>query len=190
MAKPRRDAMIRTLQRLTREFFEDDQHTPLDYALAWTERGKTLVNLSQFVTAQVNGTELGAPLNKPGQFEVTRFMISKYLDEIGGEGTGAKLAAARRAGAHGLVEEGLQALDDSPDERDAVNANERRMQGRERLAAVWNKEFAKQGNATNVFLSFGQMHLDALRQRTASATISPTAEGAIAVDAVIEPTDK
>ena len=186
MAKPRRDAMIRTLQRLTRDYFEDDQHTPLDYAVAWTERGRTLAALSVFVTEQVHGLESGAPL-KAGQFEVTRHMITSYLDEIGGEGTATKLTAARRRGAHGLVEDGLQTLDTSPDDRDTINANERRMQGRERLAAVWNKEFAKQGKDTNVFLSFGQMHLDALRSR-ATAVISPTAEGAQAVDQSDEPT--
>lgn len=188
MAKPRRTAMISTLQRLTRDYFEDDQHTPLDYAVAWVERGRTLVALAQSVTASINQSEPGAPL-KQGQFEITRHMLSKYLDEIGGDGTSSKLANARRVGAHGLVEEGIQQLDDGADERDTVNANVRRLEGRERLAAVWNKEFAKAGNQTNVMLSFGQMHLDALRSRTlpATATISPTAEGAQPVDVEAEP---
>lgn len=180
MAKPRRTAMINTLLKLTRDYFEDDQHTALDYAIAWTERGRTLVNLAKHVTETING----GPDLKPGQFEITRHMLSTYLVEIGGDKALDKIANARRAGAHGMVEEGIQTLDDGSDDRDVTAANERRLQGRERLAAVWNKEFAKQGNATNVFLSFGQMHLDALRQRTisAQATISETAEGAEAVD--------
>lgn len=184
MAKPRREAMVRTLLRLTREYFEDDQHTPLDYAIAWQERGRTLVNLAKHVTETING----GPELKPGQFEVSRHMLSKYLEEIGGETTLAKLSNARRSGAHGLVEEGLQTLDDGSDDRDVTAANERRLQGRERLAAVWNKEFAKQGNNTNVLVSFGQMHLDALRtrQQPAVATISATAEGAEPVDVTPE----
>jgi hypothetical protein len=104
VAKPRREAMVRTLLRLTREYFEDDQHTPLDYAIAWQERGRTLVNLAKHVTETING----GPELKPGQFEVSRHMLAKYLEEIGGETTLAKLANARRSGAHGLVEEGCR----------------------------------------------------------------------------------
>lgn len=183
MAKPRREAMVRTLLKLTREYFEDDSHNALDYAVAWTERGRTLTALAAHVTEQVHGLKAGQPL-KQGQFEITRHMVSSFLDEIGGEGTATRLTNARRSGAHGMVEEGVQTLDTSSDDRDTINANERRLTARERLAAVWNKEFAKQGNNTNVLVSFGQMHLDALRtrQQPAVATISPTAEGAEPVE--------
>lgn len=185
MAKPRRTAMITKLQQLTREYFEDESHTPLDFAVAWTERGRTLTALAAHITQLING----GPEIKAGQFEVTRNMVSTYLDEIGGEGAASKLVAARRNGAHGMVEEGLQELDTSSDDRDAINANVRRMEGRERLAAIWNKEFAKAGNQTNVMLTFGQQHLDALRRRvvTATATISEPAEDAQPVDVTSEP---
>jgi hypothetical protein len=168
--------MITALHALTREYFEDDAHTPLDYSVAWIERGRTLVDLAKHITTSING---GDQL-KPGQFEITRHMLASYLDEIGGEGTSTRLQQARRNGAHGMVEEGLQTLEDGSDDRDVTNHNERALLGRERLAAIWNKEFAKQGNNTSVFLSFGQMHLDALRSRTvtATATISQSAEGA------------
>ena len=186
--RPRRTAMVNALHKLTREYFEDDAHTPLDYAIAWQERGRTLVNLAKHITEQING----GPDLKPGQFEVTRHMLASYLDEIGGEGTAAKLAQARKNGAHGLVEEGLQTLDDGSDDRDVTNANERRLQGRERLAAVWNREFAKQGNSTNVMISFAAQHADALdafrlRHVTATATISPSADGAAEVEQTNEP---
>lgn len=177
--------MVNAMLKLTREYFEDDQHNALDYAVAWIERGRTLVALAAAITKAINGD---GPM-KPGQFEISRHMLSSYLDEIGGEGTSARLTAARRAGAHGLVEEGIQTLDDASDDRDVINANVRRLEARERIASVWNKEFAKAGNQTNVMLSFGQLHLDALRSRavTATATISPSAEGAQLVDAVEEP---
>lgn len=166
MAKPRRTAMVNALHAMTREYFEDDQHTPLDFAIAWIERGRTLVALATHITTTING---GTTL-KPGQFEISRHMLSSYLDEIGGDGTTAKLTQARRSGAHGLVEEGVQTLDDGSEDRDVTNANVRRLEARERLAAVWSKEFAKAGNNTNIMLSFGQLHLDALRSRTLPAT--------------------
>jgi hypothetical protein len=185
--RPRRTAMVTKLQQLTRDYFEDETHTPLDFAVAWTERGRTLTALAAYVTEQIHGLASGAPL-KPGQFDISRHMITSYLDEVGGEGTSVRLTSARRSGAHGMVEEGVQTLDTSRDDRDTINANERRLTARERLAAVWNKEFAKAGNNTNVLVSFGQMHLDALRtrQQPAVATISPTAEGAEPVDVTPE----
>lgn len=184
--KPRRTAMVNTLQALTRDYFEDDAHSPLDYAIAWTQRGRTIVNLAQHITHTFNG----GPELKPGQFEITRDMLMTYLKELGGDDVQAKLVAARREGAHGMVEEGVQTLDDGSDERDTSNANVRRLEARERLAAVWNKaEFAKAGGNTNVFLSFGQMHLDALRSRAlpASATISQSSDGAQPVESELEP---
>lgn len=183
--RPRRAAMVNTLQLLTRDYFEDDAHTPLDYAIAWTQRGRTIVNLAQHITHTFNG----GPELKAGQFEITRDMLMTYLKEIGGDDVQSKLVAARREGAHGMVEEGVQSLDDSDEDRDVTNANVRRLEARERLAAIWNKEFAKAGNNTSVFLSFGQLHLDALRSRavTATATIAPTSEDAEPVDQVDEP---
>lgn len=178
--RPRRTAMVNTLQALTRDYFEDDAHTPLDYAIAWTSRGRTMINLVQHINVAINGsTEI-----KPGQFEISRDMLMTYLKELGGPDVQARLVVARREGAHGMVEEGLQTLDDGEDERDVTNANVRKLEARERIAAVWNKEFAKAGNNTSVFLSFGQLHLDALRSRTviATATISPSAEGAQPVE--------
>lgn len=188
MAKPRRTAMITALHKLTRDYFEDESHTALDYTVAWIERGRTLVDLAKHITTAINGS----PELKAGQFEISRHMLHSYLDDIGGEGTAVKLSNARRAGAHGLVEEGLQTLDDGDDERDVVNANVRRLEGRERLAAIWNKDFAKQGNRTDVMISFGQQHLNALRQRTltATATIVATAEGAELVDQSSEPQEE
>lgn len=184
--RPRRTAMVNALFKMTRDYFEDESHTALDFAVAWVETGRTLVDLAKHISSTING---GTGPLKPGQFDISRHMLASYLDEVGGEGTSVKLSAARRTGAHSLVEDGLRTLDDGADDRDVVNANVRRLEGRERLAAVWNKEFAKAGNQTSIMLSFGQLHLDALRSRAlpATATISQSAEGAEPVDAVEEP---
>lgn len=161
MARPRRNAMIAELERRTREYFEDQDHTPLDYVAAWTERGRTLTALAQSVTEAVNGSKD----LKPGQFEISRHQIDQYLRELaGGAQVTELLKQARKAGAHGLVEEGIQALDNGSDERDTANANRLRLEARERLAAVWDREsFAKSGNNVNVSLSFASLHLAALQ---------------------------
>ena len=166
--------MIAELQKRTREYFEDDTHTAFDYALEWVERGRTLTALAQSVTMSVNGYDPDGPLvMKAGLLEVSRPMIDKYLREIAGDQrVSDAFSRARKTGAHGLVEDGLATLDNGSDERDTANANRLRLEARERLAAAWNREdFAKAGNTTNVMLSFGALHLDALRHVAASARL-------------------
>jgi len=190
LAKPRKTAMVTELLRRTSEYFEDAQHTPADYVQAWIEEGRSLVALAVSLTESIHNLEPGQLPNKPGQFSVTRNMIDRYIREIvGDEQAVAIYSASRKVGAHGMVEHGVQKLDeDKGFDRDQTNARVRQLEARERLAAVWNREYAKSQNQTNVSISFASMHLDALRQRrlTATATISPTAEGAQPVDTEVE----
>ena len=171
--------MIAELQRRTADYFEDAEHTAMDYLVAWIERGRTLTALAQSLTESIYGEP------KDGSPEVTRHMLDRYAREIvGDDRAAALLSTARKTGAHGIIEDGIQTLDDGSDDRDTVNANNVRLAARERLAAAWNREdFAKAGG-TNVLISFAGLHLEALRQRsiTATATIAPEAEDAELVE--------
>jgi hypothetical protein len=165
--------MIANLEKRTREYFEDEDHTPFDYAVEWIARGRTLVALAASISKDLNGgKDIGA-------IEISRSMLDKYLREGRDKADADRLLkSARKDGSHGLIEEGIQTLDDSSDDRDEINANNTRLSARERLAAVWNREEFAKNAGVQVNVSFASQHLNALRQRqvTASATISEQAE--------------
>jgi hypothetical protein len=109
--------MIANLEKRTREYFEDEDHTPFDYAVEWIARGRTLVALAASISKDLNGgKDIGA-------IEISRSMLDKYLREGRDKADADRLLkSARKDGSHGLIEEGIQTLDDSSDDRDEINA--------------------------------------------------------------------
>lgn len=175
--RPRRTAMIAELTRRTLSYFEDESHNAFDYVLAWTHEGYTMTALAADITKGLNGGNMLGPM------QITRNMLMTYMRElVGVERVDNELRGARREGAHGLVESGIQTLDSGSNERDAANANKLRLEARERLAATWNRaEFARNAGV-QVNVSFASQHLNALRKRNVTAQIAATAEGAEPVE--------
>lgn len=166
--RPLRNMMIDELEKRTEELFdgEEGSYTPFDYVTAWIENGRTLTALCYSISDVLNkGNELGP-------FQISRSMLTRYLDSISGESAVERLEKARLTGAHAMVESGLQTLDTSSDDRDSINAADKRLQARERLAALWNRAEFAQKAGLNIAVNIGQLHLDALRAPRAIASIA------------------
>jgi hypothetical protein len=129
---------------------EEADTTPLDYACDWVASGGTLRGLADDIASQV-------------QLDITRNMVSVYLRNQP-DGL-ARLEEARREGAGGLVEEGLDILDAEVESREDAMRNKNRADYRARIAGFWNpSEYGERGKGgTTVNLNLGQLHLTALR---------------------------
>lgn len=151
--QPRKRAMV---TELTRRANLADQ-TPLEYVADWVESGKTITQLVKAINQK---------LELEDETGVTRAMLSRYVNhEL--EGTQV-LADARSEGSHGMAESAVEIIDTPAENK--VEAAQRKTQAeiRLRLAGFWNRaEYGEQkGPQVNVNFDMGQMHLDALRQRS------------------------
>lgn len=165
--RPLRNAMIDVLRKRTAEWFGDDLHTALDYAVEWIENGRTIQQLIYDMVRDLDADKTyGLPTPTP---MLSRTMLMHYLDSLSPEsGTVAnRLLRARSIGAHAMVEAGNVALDATPADkldRDTLNVLDRRLAAKERLAAAWNRnDFGKA--APVVSLNFGDLHLAALQHQ-------------------------
>lgn len=162
--RPLRNAMIDVLRKRTAEWFGDDLHTALDYAVEWIENGRTIQQMIWEMVRDLDEGNYGLPKPTP---MLSRTMLLHYLDTLSPEsGTVAqRLLRARSIGAHAMVEAGnvaLDANDASKVDRDTLNVLDRRLAAKERLAAAWNRnDFGKA--APVVSLNFGDLHLAALQ---------------------------
>lgn len=166
--QPRKRAMILDLERRTREHFEDNEHTVLDYVEAWTENGDTLVKLADDIAeSAAEGKDL------------TPAQITRYLNSTFGEvQVKARLDLARQRGAHMLVERRQEDISSVTD-KDDVPAEKLRNDMSIWLAGKWNRaELGEQRANVQVQVNVGQLHLDAMRLRNVEEQAKVTADAA------------
>lgn len=153
--KPLKRALITELERLTREWDEEGTATPLDFAIDWIESGNTLSQLAR----QMNKT-LGL---KPPR-EISRSMLGRYLETIAPDAE-EQMRAARRRGAHGLIDQSIDIADDAND-KDSAAAARVQVGVRQWTAERWNKdELGGQQKGMQVQVNIGALHHAALVAR-------------------------
>lgn len=147
--------MILALEQRTRDYFEDNDHTVLEYVEAWVEDGNTLVKLA----TEIEEDEADAK-------DITAAAIARHLRSLFGEvQVKTTLDLARQRGAHMLVERRVEAIADISD-KDDVPAEKLRNDMSTWLAGKWNKvEMGESKAQVNVQLNVAQLHIDAMRQR-------------------------
>ena len=146
--------MVAELERRAADM-ENGDETPLDYACEWIGSGKTILQLAK---------DLSYAINKSDDY-IRRFMLSGYLNGL--EDGPERLEDARRQGAGGLADQSLEVVDEEVSSKEDVSRNRNRADHRLRLAGFWDRATygeSKQAGV-NVQLNFGDLHLDALRQR-------------------------
>lgn len=118
-------------------------------------------------------------------YDCSRQFLRKLLTE------NEKLATifhnSQRDAAHALVDDGMQILDDSPVDRDAINLAKARAEYRKWLAGMYDKETFGEKQAGPI-LNIGQLHLQALAAAPAmpNSKSLPSGNEHPVLDAVIE----
>lgn len=149
--RPRRQAMIAELERLTREFFEDD---PIPDHLAYVE---CLVAAGSSIQATAESLSLTL------QFTVDRETLRRYLYSLDANHAAERLARAREEGAHAAAEESRSIADTVDEDGGAVAKARLRVSTRQFLAERWNPAAFGQSKGVNVSISVGSLHLQALQ---------------------------
>lgn len=144
--------MLAELERRTRDTFEDDTSTHMDYVDQWLASGQTLAALAQ------------ALADKTG-FDIMRESVARYLRDAFGQDVSGRQAIARARGAHALVDATLSIADERVLTNDDNGRNRNRIAARQWAAERWNKDELAQQRGPIVAISVGSMHLDALRVR-------------------------
>ena len=165
--RPRERALALELDQRTRLYFEDDEHTVLDFVCAWLADGKTLRAL---------GNELSDKVNLDLTYDHIMRYLGKHFDR---DEVRARLAEAREQGAYALADDaiedalGLACKDDAPIVRVRNDA-------RHWTAQRWNRrELGESKPGVNVTLNVGTLHLDAMRQRNVEAARTPALPAAL-----------
>jgi len=160
--RPRRRAMIATLNERTRAAFPDEpEATALDYVALWTASGKTLNRLAEELSTSYRESDPDATENDG--LPISGEMISRWLDsEFGAETAQERLTRARARGSYRMVDESLD-IADSVTCKDDVPAAQLRVKARQWTAEKWNPGELGQARGVNVTMNFAQLHLDALR---------------------------
>ena len=157
--RPKRQRLIAALEQRTRAELGDNEpgeapFTPLDLAVAHIASGGTILGLAREIAA-----EIGEP--------ISRELLSRLLHTNYGPEADRRLNEARKQGAHAMVEEAREIVDNAPVQRDAINHAKMRADARTWLASRFNREaFGEQRNV-QVSVSPGQLHLQALQHRAA-----------------------
>lgn len=142
--------MIAELERRTREEFEDDPDaTHLDYVVGWVESGGTIVGL----------------LEEMGDGMYRRAMLMKYLEAQYGAEVTRRMNDARVEGAHAMVEDAAEIVDNARADKDSIALAKLRSDSKNFLASRWNRAAygePKAGIALQVNL--GSAFLDSLRR--------------------------
>jgi hypothetical protein len=163
--RPKHKALFTQLELRTRDRFEDETSTHLDYVCEWVSSGKTLTVLAEEITT---AGQVG---------EIDTGMLRRYLLRNWPADTDPRLNKARRAGAHTMVEEARKLIDDTSDGATRDQLQRAKLRGDVRMwtAERWNKE--ELGKAPDIALTINHntLHLDALRQR-AVARVTPVKE--------------
>ena len=149
--RPKTKAMVKELERRTRELFpEDENATHLDYAEHYVANGGTLVSLALSV-ASATGTH------------VMRESLRRYIHKM--DGAEGRLGQARIHSSHAMVEESMAILDDDDIKRDDVPRAKMRVDGKLKVAQMFNRAEFGENKSTQINVSLGSLHLAALRAR-------------------------
>jgi hypothetical protein len=164
--------MLDELTKLTNAYFEDETHTPLDYAVAQLQSGKTIADIARSLSDAMNTT-------------LHRETLSTYLHSLP-EGT-ERITTAKPTQALAMIEEAITIVDTRPEDKTAVAWAMNRARVRESHAKMINPEFQQSKQQTNVQLNIGSLHLDALRAWNKAANALPIAQTAQSSDELTLP---
>lgn len=151
--------MVLELEQRTRLFFEDNEHTVLDYVCEWQAQGETLVRLVAEISED-------AKINPPLDPGAVRRWLNRHFDP---DVVADRLAEARERGAHVLAEVSItEAVDNT--NKDMAPVIRVRNDARHWAAERWNKrELGQQKAGVSLTLNVGSLHLDAMRTRALEA---------------------
>lgn len=162
--QPKKRAMIAELERRTREEFGSvSTETHADYAAHWIENGGTILGLAESISGACS-------------IHVMRATLSKYLNEIDADWE-ERGQRARARGSIAMVDQAAE-LAELEHDKDSVPGVKLRIDTKLKVAQMFNTALRDQ-KTTNVAISFGGMHLDAMRRRAlprATVALSPSIE--------------
>lgn len=128
--------------------------TPLDYAIDWIESGKTLRRLTDEMS------------DKTGHL-FSLASVTRYLETLAPDAA-QRIGAARRKGAHGLVDDAMEIVDATAKPgttREEIASAKLRAEMRTWTAGHWGREDYGARPTTSVTLNVNALHIDALRRR-------------------------
>jgi hypothetical protein len=140
--------MIAELESLTKKYFENKDHTVLDYAIAQIESGVPIAGLAE-------------QLSKRLDIPIQRQRLSRYLHSLAPDASD-RIGQARPQMAHAMAEDALTIVDKPMYDKVEVAQAALRARTREGLAKMFNPEFNQQ-KQQGVTLNIGSLHLNALR---------------------------
>lgn len=159
--RPKRKAMVAELERLTRAEFGEEPATHLDFVVEWTESGRMINELLDLLSVAAGD-------------EVKRSMLMRYLNDTF-DGAERRVADARVEGAHALVEDAFEVLEDVGADKDQVARAKAQAEMRQWLAGKWNRgAYGEPKAGVNVQLNLGSAFLDSLRRQAQSSRLSAT----------------
>jgi hypothetical protein len=154
--KPLRRAMIAELERRTREEFNDEQEaTHLDYVVRWVESGGTVIGLLKDMNQGVQ-----------------RGMLMDYLEKQYGAEVSRRMSEARIEGAHAMVEDGAEIVDNARADKDSIALAKLRADTKAWIAGRWNRQaYGEPKQGAQVQINIGSAFLDSLRRRAESTRL-------------------
>lgn len=156
--------MIAELTRLAQQEIEGPAEA-MDYVRHFVSEGGTLLQLADLLTEQTD-------------VKISRAMVYKYVNAS--EARKKMMAEAREQGAGAMVDNAIAGLDAEVNEesREVLNANKARADIRLKTAAFWDRKTYGQAQQAVVNVSFGDLHLNALRARQAPREVGAGEEPA------------
>lgn len=147
--------MIAELERRTREEFDNDEATHLDYVVQWVEGGGTVVGLL-------------AAMDQ----DVKRGMLMKYLEQQYGAEVSRRLSEARVEGAHALVEDAAEIVEEARADKDSIALAKLRADTKTWIAGRWNRQaYGEPKQGVQLQINMGSAFLEALRRRAEEARV-------------------
>lgn len=152
---PKKRLMLKELERRAHIASEDQGETitPLQYVCEWVAAGQPMADLIR----DMNVTEPNLKLDSAG-------ILSSWVNSTK-EGK-VMISEARAVAAHALAEQGMDILDDSDEDRDAIAKNKARSDYRKWLASVWNRpQYGQEAQQVQVNVNLPMLHIEAMRKR-------------------------
>lgn len=177
--RPLRRALIAEIEKRARAHFEDEdlpqdeRASHLDYIISWVQDGNTVLQLANEVKEST-----GLPISSQ--------QLGRYIRDFpqGAE----RVQEARQQGAHSMVDQAIDIVDNAAPERDAVRKAQAQASVRTWVAERWNRKDLGAPKGPAVQISINTMHLDALRRRS-NASAQLTHHPVPALQAATEPED-
>lgn len=166
--RARRTALADELEKRTLDYFDVD---PVDVAIGNTTQPTQLDYICARIESGTSTTKLAGELSAVLNFDVSYERLMAYLrEEYGREHAESELRSARSRASHSLAEEALDLVDAPATDSVAVQRARNRAHSRYWLAERYNPERFGQSKQTNVSISLGVLHLDALRAHSQVVT--------------------